>query len=760
MRRPGPGFIAANTLLLWLAMAIAATALWPIYRSTGLVIMVVAAVLSGSLVAVFGAIYRWTAPVVALATIVAFVVLGVPVAVPAKAVNGVIPSLDGLRDLATGVALGWKQLVTITLPVGQYEALLVPFFALILVLTVVSLSTALRARFGELAVLGPVVLFIAAIAFGPTTATWPVALSLGLFAATLFAIIWHRVYRRRRAIRALATQLRDSNITRIEARSDTRFVAVRTVAGAGVILLLAGVTAVGASRLLPPAGARDVVRTSVEQPFEPRDYVSPLSGFRSYWQQPDVDSVMLTAQGLPSGARVRIATLDSYDGIVYSVGSAAVDGSSGSFTRVPYLFDQAGVTGKRVSVHVQVQAYSGVWMPTVGDLENVTFEGASAGLRDSFFYNGTTGTAAVVGGLATGDSYDLTALEPAQPSDAQLASADPGTATVPALGAVPAELGSVLSSYTDGIDGQGNKLVAAIAGLRKNGYISHGVDPAQPASRSGHGVDRINELLTDQRMIGDAEQYSVAAALMARELGFPSRVVMGFVPESAGSGTIQLRGRDISAWIEVDTAQYGWVTIDPNPPVRPIPPEPPKDPNTVARPQSVVPPVTTDTNPLDSAPAPDTQQQNPPQDDPVLALVLLIAQISGWVLVGLLVIASPFLAIIVAKLTRRRRRRLRGTAVQRISGGWQEFEDRVLDHGIQPPAAATRTEVAQAVGGTRTAVLATVADRAVFAPGEPGDDEVALVWSSVRELSASLDRGRSRWQRFRARVSLRSLRKL
>ena len=37
-------------------------------------------------------------------------------------------------------------------------------------------------------------------------------------------------------------------------------------------------------------------------------------------------------------------------------------------------------------------------------------------------------------------------------------------------------------------------------------------------------------------MLGDGEQYAVAAALMARRIGFPARVVVGYMqqPETPG----------------------------------------------------------------------------------------------------------------------------------------------------------------------------------------------------------------------------------
>ena len=58
---------------------------------------------------------------------------------------------------------------------------------------------------------------------------------------------------------------------------------------------------------LPPVGARSVLRTTTAQPFEPRNYASPLTGFRTYWQKPKTDDVLLTVRGLPTGSRIRIA---------------------------------------------------------------------------------------------------------------------------------------------------------------------------------------------------------------------------------------------------------------------------------------------------------------------------------------------------------------------------------------------------------------------------------------------------------------------
>ncbi|HEY8913583.1 transglutaminase-like domain-containing protein [Lacisediminihabitans sp.] len=752
-------FVVANTTMLWLATAIASAELWPIYQSPQFIVLVIVTVGVGTLIAIGGARYRWSSLVVLLATVAAYFAIGVPLAVPSRALFGVLPTLDGLVELATGTALSWKQLVTITPPVGSYQSLLVPALVLLLVTTVVGLSTTLRGRWGELGVLGPVALFVAGILFGPATAVLPLQIALGLLGVVLLWIAWQRWYRRREQVRLLAAYGTIPGGAPVEATADRGLIAARSLIGAVLIIALAAGSSVAAALALPPTTSRQVIRTSIEKPFDPRSYPSPLSGFRRYEEPGVADSTMLTVAGLPADGRIRIATLDSYDGIVYAVGSDAVLSESGSFTRVPYTFDQSAVTGRRVTLTVTVGSYSGVWVPTVGKFESIAFAGNdAAALRDSFYYNNASGTAAVVKQLRTGDAYTLSAVLPRQPDDSQLAAVGPGAAAAPRIGVLPENLLATLDGWVKGVDGGGKRLVAMIAALKKAGYVSHGVSADEPASRSGHAADRITQLLTDQRMIGDQEQYAVTAALMARQLGFPARVVFGFAPQDANAGgATRVLGKDVSAWIEVDTAQYGWVTIDPTPPVREIPAEQPKDPTTISRPQSPVQPPVEDQKSDNSPVPPDSTQDQPVNLSPILVVLLAVLRILGWVAVGAAILLAPFAAIVAAKVRRRVLRKKAPTPLQRISGGWQEFENSVVDRGYTPPPYPTRIEVAATVGGLKSLVLATVADRAIFSPNVPRAEEADQVWRSVEAMIITIDRGRTRRERIRAAISLRSL---
>jgi len=250
-RRLPVRFVVTTTVFAWLAIALASAALWPVYQSGRYVILVLAALVLGTVVAHLGARFRWPSYVVVLVSFGVLLVGGVPLAVPGEAIAGVLPSLEGLRQLLAALALGWKQLLTIQTPVGAYQALLVPALVLVLATTVVSLTVALRARWGELGAIPPVLLFVAGIVLGPMRVPWPVPLTLALLVVLLVWLIWRRRLRRRASIDALAKAAPDAEGRPLETAGERGFV-VRTAFAGALILVLAGAGSVGAAVALPP----------------------------------------------------------------------------------------------------------------------------------------------------------------------------------------------------------------------------------------------------------------------------------------------------------------------------------------------------------------------------------------------------------------------------------------------------------------------------------------------------------------------------
>lgn len=730
------------TVIAW---AIIAVVVWPIYRDPAFIILAVVAIGIGSVLAIAGALARWPAWGLALATVSAFTVVGVPLAVPARTVYGVLPEPSGLIDLFAGVALGWRQLVTIDLPVGAYQALLVPALVLFLVGPVVTLTIALRTPRGELAALVPLTVFPLAVALGPQEPALPISSAIAL-ATTL--LLWMAVWRR----------LRRAAVVGAAGGGEARWQGARALAAGVVLLLVAGGVGAATVAVLPPTGDRTVIRTVAERPFDPLEAPSPLAAYRASFAPEISQSTALTVSGAPAGARVRIAVLDSYDGSVFAVGSDLIDSASGRFVRIPTERDLADAEGEPVSVSFVVERSTGVWLPTVGEFGSITIGGEDAAdLRDRFVYNSVTGTAAFVGGVPEGLVYSIDGVLPSEPPASAISTAVPGDAAVPGITAVPEALRSWLGEVVAGIDGTGAQLERALESLRSSGFLSHGVGDDEAPSRSGHSVERLDQLFTSRPMVGDAEQYAVAAAILARELGFPSRVVLGYGPIEGGA-SVELVESDRTAWVEISTASAGWVPVDVAPERRELPPPEPDEPIPVSRPQIAVQPPVDDPPPVEEAAPPAIEQNNDLALDPFWRAVLVVLGVAGWVLLIAGLVASPLLGIVALKRRRRRRRRSTSDPTLRIIGGWRDVTDEASDFGVELPVAATRSEVASAIGRPQALLLARVADRAVYAPEEPDSLEADRVWASADLLRASFAEGRTRRERWRAAISTRSLR--
>jgi hypothetical protein len=726
--------------------SVIATVLWPIYQDSSFVVLAISAIGLAVALGLVATIRRWPAWAVIVAATAVFVVVGVPLAVPSRTVYGVLPEPEGLLDLIAGVALGWRQLVTIDLPVGSYQALLVPALVILFAGPLVTMSLALRTSVGELGAAVPLVTFPLVIALGAERVAFPISTAIALAVVLLLWLAVWRRHRRRAAVGAAA------------AAADARSIGARAIAAALALVLLAGAAGAAAVAVLPPAGDRTVIRTIVERPFEPLDQPSPLAAYRASFDPESADAIAMTVRGAPEGSRVRLAVLDSYDGVVFAVGSDSLDSASGRFVRIPTQRDVSQFSGASATVTVRLDRPTGVWLPLVGEFGSIRFAGDDApDVRDQFVFNATTGSAAFVGGTRTGLEYELESVVTDE-SAVALDDTLPGDAEVPGIVAVPEALVAWLGDVTSATDSAGVRLQAAMEALVSQGYLSHGIADDEAPSRSGHSIERLDELFTTRPMVGDAEQYAAAAAIIARELGFPSRVVLGFGPLD-GDEEVRLRERERTAWVEVSTVGGGWVAIDVVPDRRELPPVDPEDPIPVSRPQNAPQPPIDDAPPLDELAPPEIEQTDDPAGDPFWQAVLAIIRGVSWVLLIAGIIASPMLGVVAAKLRRRQRRRSAADPTTRLLGGWRELIDGARDYGLDVPHAATRSEVARAIGRPQALVLARVADRAVYAPEEPSMAEADQVWAAADSVRASLAEGRSRRDQWRATISPASLRR-
>jgi hypothetical protein len=80
------------------------------------------------------------------------------------------------------------------------------------------------------------------------------------------------------------------------------------------------------------------------------------------------------------------------------------------------------------------------------------------------------------------------------------------------------------------------------------------------------GTDPLVSFLTQTRA-GSCEQFAGAFVVLARSLGLPSRVVVGFTAgRYSGPGEVTIRGADAHAWPQVYLGpRAGWVSFEPTP---------------------------------------------------------------------------------------------------------------------------------------------------------------------------------------------------
>ena len=794
--------IAAGSLYVATITVLAAVAAWPIYRSLAFLILVLAAVVVGAAIATTARALRWPGWLTGLVAFGSLMVLGVPVAVPSR-MTSLPEAVAGLGEVLFGSITAWKDLLTVELPAGAYRNLLVPALIVFLFgITAALLLAWRRPPTSALAVpvgLGMVAFGLlfgrtnvsAPLEIGPLTLAAPVETMIGALSlvASLVWLSWQTYAERSRALRRAASAS-GVRLSRSRGASDVR----RMALGAGMIAI-----SVAAATAIVPAVAQGAERTVLRSGVGPEtaltSAISPLTEYRANFAEPRSDAVLFrvdAGEGVPAddrgshATRVRLATLSYYDGESFRAVDPRGEVDAGRYLRVPARLN-AGA-GAPVTAHIRIGQLTGIWLPTLGRVQSIDFGGTRSGaLADSFYYSSEAwgGVQVSEGGLRAGDAYAVTAVAP-EAVDLSLVDA-PG---VPAGAVEPPE--SLQRWVAEHVEGSGGAALAGLVELlRERGYLSHAVsvDPESPptwlteipgyafeSSASGHSLARIDALfraLLDREAevgdadlplvaaVGDDEQFSVAVALIARELGFPARVVVGArLASDDGLRTCDAgacRGGDIVAWTEVQSDAGEWIPIDVTPQSA-IAPETDltlqRDPQneTEVRPENaeeVVPP-----DPVQQdAPANVAQDDEAPAD---LSGLLAALRVSGIVLVVAALLLGPFAVVVAAKALRRRSRRRGDDPTARVVAGWEEYVDAAVDHGRPVPRTQTREETASEYGTPRALLLADRADRAVFAVDAATPAESDEFWRIVDEERRLFSAGETVWRSVIAAVSLRS----
>ncbi|MCL2424229.1 MAG: transglutaminaseTgpA domain-containing protein, partial [Micrococcales bacterium] len=365
-RRYGP-----DVVVLLAGLGLAVTPLLPVYGGIDAVPALAVGLVAGTLLAVVATKVRWPAWLVTAVGAALVVLVGTPLT-GASTIAGVVPTPRGAGQVAAACFTTWKDVLTLDPPLGATgDVLLAPFLLTFLgSLLAVTLALRASATVGALGAVVVVVALVVSVTLG--TSTQPVSPLITGTVLVAGLLGW----------------------TAVRTGSGVRR---RPVASMSLLALVV-IGAVVAGPVL--AGQpRYVVRDHVVPPFDPRPLGSPLSGFRQYVKADE--EVLFTVKGLPSGARVRLAVMDRYDGMLWNVAGGHAAQGSGEFRRVGSAVHTPD-DGVKAEVTFNIKNLSGVWLPTVGSATSFDMDSSVArNLR----YNDATGGAVLTSGLRENMTY-------------------------------------------------------------------------------------------------------------------------------------------------------------------------------------------------------------------------------------------------------------------------------------------------------------------------------------------------------------------
>ena len=528
------------------------------------------------------------------------------------------------------------------------------------------------------------------------------------------------------------------------------------VFGVPVVLALAVAGPVAAGGLSLGQGDRFDPRDFRDVRLDIDDALSPLVELKSQLSAPSPDEMFtLEVDGLPEGVdRIRVAALDAYDGAHWTT-TAEYRLAGDELPPDPLLVGDPQPTA---TVHEQVKlsGLDGPFLPVIGRPVSVDAGGAQVG------FDPASGTLVRTNTSPRVTTYDVVSQVGAltQVSDA---SELPGlrAAATPVLDPyrtlppdVPPQLQNLALLWANLASSHPAELLALRDQLLQVRYDDSADAPP------GHSYGALLRMLTGepQEREGYAEQFASAFALLARERGFATRVVVGYLlPPPEADGSYRITEAQAHAWPEVDLVGMGWVVVEPtdlskigaaHDPADDVSDAPAETPgpegdlvDEPAEPRVVVPDANNSTGAGDKL-----------REGAAVGGLLLLAALA----------ALPIVSVTV-KANRRWRRRTGGRPSDRVVGAWQETVDRLTEHGVDVHPSHTSTEVAARTTArfngsvTSVAPLATLVAVAVYAPVEPSEDAARQAWTLERKARGELDAAGGVSRRLTSRMDPRPL---
>jgi transglutaminase-like putative cysteine protease len=261
---------------------------------------------------------------------------------------------------------------------------------------------------------------------------------------------------------------------------------------------------------------------------------------------------------------LRISVLTRFSANEWTSGTRQVPTDQLARGAVPSLQGVARTVARTETEYIVnvTENFRSIWLPTQAPVTRVTADGDWRYDRDTMDFlagDDDLDTAGLTYSM-TGVKLDYSALSMARaPSTGGLVSSD----YIDLPDGIPSTVSNLAFQVTRNEDTRFEKAVALQQWFRKDGGFSYDIHAAP-----GNGTDDLVRFLSDGDggRTGYCEQFASAMAVMARILGIPARVAVGFYqPRKIGSQLWEYSAWDLHAWPELFFPGSGWVRFEPTP---------------------------------------------------------------------------------------------------------------------------------------------------------------------------------------------------
>ncbi|THV32186.1 DUF3488 and transglutaminase-like domain-containing protein [Glycomyces paridis] len=540
-------------------------------------------------------------------------------------------------------------------------------------------------------------------------------------AGTLWAIAYCVLAALALAVTAAPPERRPDRDAKVDGAAPSRTPALMGAVVTTTVLL-------AAVAVLGPAVARLVTAS----PGDPREYVeppqltdidlNPLVRIAEWAKYPEQE---LFRADTSADAWMRLAVLTEYDGTTWQ--------ASGDFRTAGTVIPGSGEA--TYTADVEIIELGGKLVPAAADPTAVTDLPIAVNLH--------TRCLLTPDGLATGSAFSVdSALVQVDAAAAESARPDLGDgATV----VVPPGTPEVMATIADYIRTEFDTPYERAQGLADFLAEHYAFDAEAP---SGHDLPALGFFLGDPIALGGqrgtSEHFAASYAVIARLVGLPSRVVVGFDVPAGASTVTASQGM---AWPEIAFDGVGWVRFDPLPAAGSVP-SPPED--TLEKLEEETPSEeeesggggeAEDYNDEALEQDADFAEEAAAEDDALPRWV--------WYAAAALVLACVPLVLKARRALRRRRRLSRGSPAERVAGAWAEVLAAAARAGVKVPGHLNAEEAAARLASLEADIgaLPRLVNAAAFAPEAVSESDAKAATAIASGYAKRIRHQVKRWKR-------------